>query len=372
MPVYYAGLNASPLFSNQDGIVTSISHFTQIPFPGITDIEIGWNYFLLWQDTKLYITGKISEKDDRNRPHLMQIPEESGSCELAAPGRDSVVVLSTRNEIWKYKIYDDSWQKVTPFIPSNDNMQIEHAIKLSQAGCTVVLTNLGRVFNAPLLVEMPKRVKFVDLACGFDHTILLAENGDVYSMGMGIRGQLGHNDLENCDNPKLIEALAGLKVMQISAGGWHTAVVTDQGDLYTWGWNSNGELGIESKDKKVHAVPTLVDFKNDSGENIEINVKKVECGNSFTICLTGKINLLHTDAKILIKVVFPRRKMTFVFSSDDGFFWGCGSNKYGQLGKLQWNLENSYNFVKLDIQSLDPKTVKKFKCREWGTAIITE
>lgn len=33
---------------------------------------------------------------------------------------------------------------------------------------------------------MPKRVKFVDLACGYDHTILLAENGDVYSMGMGM------------------------------------------------------------------------------------------------------------------------------------------------------------------------------------------
>lgn len=55
-----------------------------------------------------------------------------------------------------------------------------------------------------------------------------------------------------------------------------------------WGWNSNGELGIESKDKKVNAVPTLIDFKNDRRENVEINVKKVECGNSFTICLTGK------------------------------------------------------------------------------------
>jgi len=65
------------------------------------------------------------------------------SCKLAIPGRDSVVVLSTCNEIWKYKIYDDSWQKVIPFILSNDNIQAEHAIKLSQAGCTVVLTNLG-------------------------------------------------------------------------------------------------------------------------------------------------------------------------------------------------------------------------------------
>lgn len=42
------------------------------------------------------------------------------------------------------------------------------------------------------------------------------------------RGQLGHNDLEDCDNPRLIEALAGLRVVHISAGGWHSAVVTDQ------------------------------------------------------------------------------------------------------------------------------------------------
>lgn len=77
MPVYYTGLNASPLFSNQDGIVTSISNLTQIPFPGITDIEIGWNYFLLWQDVKLYVTGKINEEDDKNKPRLIQIPEES-------------------------------------------------------------------------------------------------------------------------------------------------------------------------------------------------------------------------------------------------------------------------------------------------------
>jgi len=77
MPVYYTGLNATPLFSDQDEIITSISHLTEIPFSGITDIEIGWNYFLLWQDTKLYITGKINEDDEKTHPRLLQIPEES-------------------------------------------------------------------------------------------------------------------------------------------------------------------------------------------------------------------------------------------------------------------------------------------------------
>lgn len=72
------------------------------------------------------------------------------SCKIAIPGRESVIILSTHNEIWKYKVYDDSWQKVTPFIPSNDNTLPEYAIKLSQAGCTVVLTNLGKSSIIPL------------------------------------------------------------------------------------------------------------------------------------------------------------------------------------------------------------------------------
>jgi hypothetical protein len=79
MPVYYTGLNASPVFSNQDGILTSVPRLTEIAFPAVTDIEIGWNYFLLWRGAELYITGKISEDNDKSEPHLIQIPTESSA-----------------------------------------------------------------------------------------------------------------------------------------------------------------------------------------------------------------------------------------------------------------------------------------------------
>jgi len=41
-----------------------------------------------------------------------------------------------------------------------------------------------------------------------------------------------------------VDALAGLRVMLIAAGGWHSAAVTECGDLYTWGWNQSGQLGF--------------------------------------------------------------------------------------------------------------------------------
>ncbi|XP_012287827.1 ultraviolet-B receptor UVR8 isoform X2 [Orussus abietinus] len=189
---------------------------------------------------------------------------------------------------------------------------------------------------------MPKRVKFVDVACGFDHTIILADNGNVYSMGMGTRGQLGHGDLEDCDNPRLVEALAGLRVVQIAAAGWHSAVVTDQGDVYTWGWNTNGQLGIPDKDTKIFAEPAFVDLKNEAGESLPIHVKKVECGNTFTICM-----------------------------SEDHTLWGCGSNKYGQLGVPRNITKELKSFARIDL-NLHGKFVKDIKCQEWGTLVITK
>lgn len=43
----------------------------------------------------------------------------------------------------------------------------------------------GRIYSIPTLIEMPKRQKYVQIASGFDHTIMLAESGSVFSMGLG-------------------------------------------------------------------------------------------------------------------------------------------------------------------------------------------
>lgn len=340
---YYAGFNASKLFSVDENVTIVVNPFTEVPFAGLTDFQIGWGYFLLWKGDEVYICKSSGKggKDSISEP--LQIPEKSlDSLKQAAIGKDSVIVLSKDNEIWRYKIYENCWQKVINFIPGSTESKYEYPVKVSQGGCTVALTNLGRVFNVPTLVDMPKRVQFTDIACGFDHTVLLAGNGDVYSMGTGTRGQLGHDDLEDSDNPRLIEALAGIKVAQISAAGWHTAVITDQGDLYTWGWNTQGELGLPDRDTKVIAVPALVDFTSERNENVEVFVKKVQCGNTFTVCM-----------------------------ADDGTLWGCGSNKYGQLGQPRESLSSSSKFVRLTVP-LRAEAIEDFNCGEWGTVLKTD
>lgn len=58
------------------------------------------------------------------------------------------------------------------------------------------------------------------------------------------RGQLGHGDVQSIDHPEMVEALGGVRIVQIAAGGWHSCALSETGDLYIWGWNESGQLGL--------------------------------------------------------------------------------------------------------------------------------
>jgi alpha-tubulin suppressor-like RCC1 family protein len=48
------------------------------------------------------------------------------------------------------------------------------------------------------------------------------------------------------DHPRLLKYLDGIRVINISAGGWHSSAITECNDLYMWGWNHSGQLGISN------------------------------------------------------------------------------------------------------------------------------
>lgn len=81
MPFYYAGFNTSTLFSNDGDISFIIDSFTKVSFPGITNFQIGWSYFLIWKGNELYISKKLEENnkdtDTDTNIQLIQLPEKS-------------------------------------------------------------------------------------------------------------------------------------------------------------------------------------------------------------------------------------------------------------------------------------------------------
>ena len=82
----------------------------------------------------------------------------------------------------------------------------------------------------------------IDIACGESHSLALTDKGEVYTWGGGQLGQLGHGD---CLRQSLPLKVANLeeKIVAISGGKRHSAALTGEGKLYTWGSNEYGQLG---------------------------------------------------------------------------------------------------------------------------------
>ena len=74
----------------------------------------------------------------------------------------------------------------------------------------------------------------VQVTCGSYHTAAVTETGELWTWGGGMYGKLGHGNERGESSPKRVEALANIPVSQIACGSRHTAVVTTRGDVYTW------------------------------------------------------------------------------------------------------------------------------------------
>ncbi|XP_053128422.1 RCC1 domain-containing protein 1 isoform X3 [Hemicordylus capensis] len=101
--------------------------------------------------------------------------------------------------------------------------------------------------HPPFFTPLPSALQARKLALGHKHVVLLSVGGALFTWGCGRHGQLGHGGLESLEEPRLLEALQGLPMGVVAAGGWHSAAVSEVGDLYIWGWNVSGQLALPSK-----------------------------------------------------------------------------------------------------------------------------
>jgi alpha-tubulin suppressor-like RCC1 family protein len=105
--------------------------------------------------------------------------------------------------------------------------------------------------------------KAVSAFCGFHHTALLTENGQVFTWGAGSKGQLGHENVsDTLWVPKHVAGLSvasiGEKVWKIACGGNHTMALTQSGQLFAFGSNARGQLGLGDREDRM--APRMVIF----------------------------------------------------------------------------------------------------------------
>ncbi|KAG8383900.1 hypothetical protein BUALT_Bualt04G0062200 [Buddleja alternifolia] len=200
---------------------------------------------------------------------------------------------------------------------------------------------------SPQPIKALQGVRIKQIACGDSHCLAVTMEGEVQSWGRNQNGQLGLGTTEDSLVPRKIEAFKGISVKMVAAGAEHTAAVTEDGELYGWGWGRYGNLGLGDRDDRL--VPGKVSTVE--GEKMTL----VACGWRHTISVSSsgslytygwskygqlghgdfgdhliphKLEALHENR---IAQISGGWRHTMALTTD-GKLYGWGWNKFGQVG----------------------------------------
>ncbi|XP_073971825.1 RCC1 and BTB domain-containing protein 1-like isoform X1 [Rhodnius prolixus] len=124
----------------------------------------------------------------------------------------------------------------------------------------------------------------VEVACGSHHSVVLTNEGEVYAWGQNKCGQTGSGMNPNQSSPRKVNSLIGGKfIIGIACGQTSTVAVTNNGEVYGWGYNGSGQLGVGNNVNQVNPCRVMA-LSNTV-------IVKVACGNSHTLALSdeGKV-----------------------------------------------------------------------------------
>ncbi len=276
---------------------------------------------VITEDGMLYGAGgnnddQLGTGSDKNEPKFVQINVDGKKIVKVACGMSHSMVITEDGMLYgagsnyEGQLGNGSGKNEPKFVQINiDNK------KIVQAACgmsySMVITEDGILYGAggneqgqlgnnsgkdePKFVQINvDGKKIVQVACGFDYSLAITEDGMLYGAGSNKdEGQLGNGSGKN--EHKFVQInVDGKKILRAACGNGHSMVITEDGMLYGAGENRYYELGNGSSRNEPKFVPINVDGKK---------IVQVACGYKYTMVITEDIMLYE-----------------------------AGQNDYGQLG----------------------------------------
>ncbi|XP_063193685.1 probable E3 ubiquitin-protein ligase HERC4 isoform X1 [Chroicocephalus ridibundus] len=226
-----------------------------------------------------------------------------------------------------------------------------------------------------------KRVR--DVGCGLRHTVFVLDDGTVYTCGCNDLGQLGHEKARK--RPEHVGALDAQNIVAVSCGEAHTLALNDKGQVYAWGLATDGQLGLPGTEECIRVPRNIKSLS-------EIQIVQVACGYCHSLALSkgsevfswgqnkyGQLGLGYEYKKqnsphvikSLLGIPFAQIAAggahSFVLTLSGAIF-GWGRNKFGQLGL---NDDND-RYVPTLLKSLRTQKVVHICCGEDHTAALTK
>ncbi|BDR53582.1 hypothetical protein KIM372_14890 [Bombiscardovia nodaiensis] len=197
----------------------------------------------------------------------------------------------------------------------------------------------------PVVFVLPTGVKAVSVAAGSNHSLVLADNGHIYTAGLNSDGQLGLGDTTTRTTPADLAPPVNHSYKAVAAGASHSLALLDDGSIRAWGNNANGQLGNNTITGSTAPVETTlpagttaaqVTAGGDTSGLIDSTGRAWTWGNNAN----GQLGLGDTANRTVPTVVsglpstVSRISMggthSLAVSSNNLYAWG--NNTYGQLG----------------------------------------
>ncbi|GAB5578415.1 probable E3 ubiquitin-protein ligase HERC4 isoform X1 [Prionailurus iriomotensis] len=269
--------------------------------------------------------GQLGHEKSRKKPVEQVVALDAQNIVAVSCGEAHTLALNDKGQVYAWGLDSDGQLGLLGSeecirVPSETSLPPEnHGYRHSGQNLlrTLIWQNQVRWQNIKSLSD----IQIVQVACGYYHSLALSKASEVFCWGQNKYGQLGLGiDCKKQASPQLIKSLLGIPFMQVAAGGAHSFVLTLSGAIFGWGRNKFGQLGLnDENDRYEGGVFTFgAGGYGQLGHNStshEINPRKVFelMGSIVTQIACGR---QHTSA--------------FVPSSGRIYSFGLGGN--GQLG----------------------------------------
>ena len=199
----------------------------------------------------------------------------------------------------------------------------------------------------------------IQVSLGYKFSLALKQDGTVWSWGQNNNGELGLGNTTEYSEPQQITDIKE-KITDVKTGYYHSIALTEKGEVYTWGYNGNGQLGNGTREDslvpvkvtgleniaKIDAYKYMTIALTQNGEvyvwgsgygakpvKLNFTRKIIDVSGNLVLAENRKAyNLDETKSygKDLIKVVAGYNH--YLGLTSDGEVYAWGSNSYGQLG----------------------------------------
>jgi hypothetical protein len=189
----------------------------------------------------------------------------------------------------------------------------------------------------PEKIPFPDEIKISGVGCGYGFVVVQTTTGDLYGWGGNSYGELGLGK-DRKYSPEPTKITIPEKVSKIFCGGQHCFSKTKNGNLWAWGWNGYGNLGlgdrIQRNEPELCSVEEIVGVAAGNGHShflFEDGTVKGTGSNDYGAIGAGRITE-HHRISTPIKIEFPfleEREKIISIGTGCNHCWGLSN--FGRL-----------------------------------------